>query len=261
MSLANLSLSHCLGMGDAFNLAWKVNLVLKGIASPSLLETYNTERQPVGAEVVRIVNVHLRRHIAIWQSLGMQTETGKSMDERTARLRLLKEQTKEGEAARKQLAEAVRYMHHETHALGLEMGHKYFSSALYDADEPEPWSPPGREADDPILYYEPCSFPGRRLPHVWLGQEAPSKPVSTHDLAGKGDFALFTGPGGDHWEQAATAVSKRLGLSIKSIGIGAGQEWRDMYFDWELKRGTEESGALLVRPDLFCKSRIPACLR
>lgn len=183
----------------------------------------------------------------------MQTEPGKSMEEKTARLRLLKEESPEGAAARKQFAKSIRYMHHETHALGLEMGHKYFSSALYDADEPEPWSPPGREADDPILYYEPCSFPGRRLPHVWLGQDVPCKPISTHDLAGKGDFCLFTGPGGQNWKQAAQAVGKKLGLSIRSVSIGAGQDWIDLYLDWELKRGIEEDGALLVRPDLFCR--------
>lgn len=218
------------------------------------------ERQPVGAEVVRISNAHLRRHVDIWQALGMQTETGKSMEERTARLRLLKEQSERGAAARKQFQDAIRYMHHETHALGLEMGHKYFSSAIYDADEPEAWTAPGREAEDPILYYEPCSFPGRRLPHVWLGQEVPCKLISTHDLAGKGDFCLFTGVGGQNWKQAAAIVSKRLGLPIKSVSIGAGQDWVDVYFDWALKRGTEEDGALLVRPDLFCAWRTPRCL-
>jgi hypothetical protein len=33
---------------DAHNLAWKLSLVLKGEAPPSLLETYAAERQPVG---------------------------------------------------------------------------------------------------------------------------------------------------------------------------------------------------------------------
>lgn len=39
------------GMQDAHNLAWKLALVLKGVAHPSLLETYDPERRPV-AEVV-----------------------------------------------------------------------------------------------------------------------------------------------------------------------------------------------------------------
>jgi len=36
------------GVQDTHNLAWKLALVLKGIAGPELLATYNAERQPVG---------------------------------------------------------------------------------------------------------------------------------------------------------------------------------------------------------------------
>ena len=36
------------GVHDAHNLAWKLALVLKGIADPALLDTYETERRPVG---------------------------------------------------------------------------------------------------------------------------------------------------------------------------------------------------------------------
>lgn len=235
-------------IGDAFNLAWKVNLVLRGIAALSLLDTYNDERQPVGAEVVRVSNAHLRRHVDIWQALGMQMDTGHSMDKRTERLKLLQDDSEGGREARKKFQEAIAYMHHETHALGLEMGHKYCSQAVYEHDESDPWTPPEREAVDPILYYEPCSFPGRRLPHVWLGHEIPGKLVSTHDLAGKGDFCLFTGIGGQDWRLAAASVGEQLGLPIKSVSIGLNQDWHDVYMDWALRRGIEDDGALLVRP-------------
>ena len=36
------------GVQDTHNLAWKLALVLKGLAGPQLLATYNTERQPIG---------------------------------------------------------------------------------------------------------------------------------------------------------------------------------------------------------------------
>jgi putative polyketide hydroxylase len=36
------------GVQDAHNLAWKIALVLKRLAGPDLLSTYNSERQPVG---------------------------------------------------------------------------------------------------------------------------------------------------------------------------------------------------------------------
>jgi hypothetical protein len=41
------------GMQDAFNLAWKLNLVITGAAKPSLLDTYSTERSAVGEMVLR----------------------------------------------------------------------------------------------------------------------------------------------------------------------------------------------------------------
>jgi 2-polyprenyl-6-methoxyphenol hydroxylase-like FAD-dependent oxidoreductase len=41
------------GMQDAANLAWKLALVARGMASEKLLDSYNDERHPVGAEVVR----------------------------------------------------------------------------------------------------------------------------------------------------------------------------------------------------------------
>jgi hypothetical protein len=41
------------GMQDAANLAWKLALVARHQAEPTLLDTYNDERHPVGAMVVR----------------------------------------------------------------------------------------------------------------------------------------------------------------------------------------------------------------
>jgi len=41
-----LAQGMCSGFRDAYNLAWKLELVLKGLASPALLDTYETERAP-----------------------------------------------------------------------------------------------------------------------------------------------------------------------------------------------------------------------
>jgi 2-polyprenyl-6-methoxyphenol hydroxylase-like FAD-dependent oxidoreductase len=40
------------GIQDAYNLAWKLALVLAGVAPEALLDSYEAERRPVGAEVV-----------------------------------------------------------------------------------------------------------------------------------------------------------------------------------------------------------------
>src|SRR5260221_639602 len=41
------------GMQDAFNLSWKLNLVINGIAKPALLDSYSVERSAVGDMVLR----------------------------------------------------------------------------------------------------------------------------------------------------------------------------------------------------------------
>ena len=40
------------GIQDAYNLAWKMALVLRDRADARLLDSYEAERRPVGAEVV-----------------------------------------------------------------------------------------------------------------------------------------------------------------------------------------------------------------
>ncbi|TKX23765.1 FAD-binding domain-containing protein 20 [Elsinoe australis] len=50
---------------DAYNLAWKIAFVSRGLASPDLLGTYSAERQPVGAELVRESNQQLRANYLI----------------------------------------------------------------------------------------------------------------------------------------------------------------------------------------------------
>jgi 2-polyprenyl-6-methoxyphenol hydroxylase-like FAD-dependent oxidoreductase len=40
------------GVQDAWNLAWKLALVLRGVAGPALLNTYDAERRAIGALMV-----------------------------------------------------------------------------------------------------------------------------------------------------------------------------------------------------------------
>ncbi|MFB9234656.1 FAD-dependent monooxygenase [Plantactinospora siamensis] len=40
------------GIQDAWNLAWKIALAVRGIAAPGLLDSYETERRPEGEEIV-----------------------------------------------------------------------------------------------------------------------------------------------------------------------------------------------------------------
>lgn len=51
---SGLGMNTC--VQDAFNLAWKLAMVLKGQAGPELLESYSAERAPVGKQIVLRAN-------------------------------------------------------------------------------------------------------------------------------------------------------------------------------------------------------------
>jgi 2-polyprenyl-6-methoxyphenol hydroxylase-like FAD-dependent oxidoreductase len=59
------------GMQDAANLAWKLSLVAAGEAAAGgqLLETYQEERHPVGAQVIRLSGVTYMTWHCIWHKL------------------------------------------------------------------------------------------------------------------------------------------------------------------------------------------------
>ncbi|KAF1840899.1 uncharacterized protein K460DRAFT_370880 [Cucurbitaria berberidis CBS 394.84] len=237
---------------DAFNLAWKIALVHQGRASAALLDTYNTERQPVAAHLVTESNNILRLDMGLFAALGMHPY-GTNEEDRVKAKQIMASSTKEGREKREALSKALKSLHREHHALGTAYGQLYKSPAVASDDEIAPFQPGPREAQNPFEYYDPCTYPGRRLPHVLLGPGSrfPGPQTSTLDIAGKGQFTLFTGIGGEKWKDAASAVQSKLGVRVKVVSIGIGLEWADIYRDWEEKRGVEEDGCVLVRPDYF----------
>ncbi|KAH7414421.1 FAD binding domain-containing protein [Phaeosphaeria sp. MPI-PUGE-AT-0046c] len=235
---------------DAFNLSWKIAMVEQNLAHPSLLSTYNSERQPVGAHLVKESNDILRMDIGSWINIGLQPP-GASDEDRQMSKATMTANTEEGRQRRKAMHKSVRDQHNELSALGTAMAQHYDSFAVYSLDEVEPFTPSLREVENKAQNYEPSTYPGRRLPHAWLGKSIPGPLVSTLDIAGKGKFTLFTGIGGDAWQTAALAMKKQLGVTITLAPVGRGLAWEDTYLDWVEKCGVEEDGCVLVRPDYF----------
>ncbi|PPQ90774.1 hypothetical protein CVT25_010163 [Psilocybe cyanescens] len=68
------------GIQDSFNLGWKLALVIKGFASPSLLETFTEERIPVIAEMIsqttKLLNKALDNQGGSLQSSGSLFQLG-----------------------------------------------------------------------------------------------------------------------------------------------------------------------------------------
>lgn len=233
---------------DGYNLGWKVAYVAKGLAGPKLLETYNEERQPVGAQLVREANRGLSVHVKVWEALGMRADTP---EERVRAHGLLSQASAEGEERRRNLHEAMDAKMEEGRSLGLCMNQWYVSKAIYLDDEPdaEPRRLPDGFDRNADVYVSTC--PGNRLPHAWLDSPIGTKRISTHDLAGKGAFSLFTSYGGDAWCEAAGKISEKTGIPINAYRVGMGLEWQDMFREWYERRGVEDSGCVLVRPDRF----------
>jgi len=229
---------------DAFNLAWKISYVLRGLASPSLLDSYTVERQPVGAGIVARANQGMRDHFP-WQTL-----IGMLEPDAAARRKIFAEFSAPGEAGRakrQEFQKAIENTETEFHGLGIEMNQVYTSAAVYTEDQ----GPPPPMPEDNIRTLQVTTYPGHRLPHVWVNTRVPGKKVSTIDLAGHGRFCLLTGPGGEKWKDAARSATENLGVEVVAYSIGWKQDYEDVYFDWERKRQVEEDGCVLVRPDRF----------
>lgn len=229
---------------DAHNLAWKVAYVHKGLAGPELLQTFSDERQPVGLHVVTMANASLRNHRMIWDVLGMLEP---DLERRKAICRELEEDSPAGQRRRADLQTALSRINREEHGLGIEMNQRYKSSAVYHLDQ---GSAPSFDTDE-LEHYHPTTYPGARLPHVWLQKAVPSNRISTYDLAGKGRFTLFTGIGGSEWKKVADAVSAELEIPFATYSIGYRQDYNDTYLDWSKIRGVDDSGCVVVRPDYF----------
>lgn len=229
---------------DSYNLAWKLALVLAGKADPSLLNSYEAERRPVGQQIVKRANKSMD-YSGIFQILGVAPEL--TPDERAHQAARLSEATEYGRKQRAELRKWVEERKYELHANGVELNQRYISSAIVGDGSQDPGFQ--RDAE---LFYQPSSRPGAHLPHAWVGKSSGRDPrVSTLDLAGKGAFALFTGIGGEAWAAAARSVSDQTGVEIAVRQIGPGLEYRDLYGDWARLSEIDDEGCILVRPDMF----------
>jgi 2-polyprenyl-6-methoxyphenol hydroxylase-like FAD-dependent oxidoreductase len=139
------------GAGDAVDLAWKLAATLKGWGGPGLLDGYEEERRAVGARAVaasRRAAAGRRRWRSAWRPE-------------------IADATPEGELARITLAAlADREQRWSNDLLGIELGYSYRHSPLV-VDEA------GKGPNLESFNYEPSTWPGSRLPHLWLDDGTP----------------------------------------------------------------------------------------
>jgi 2,4-dichlorophenol 6-monooxygenase len=227
-------------VGDAYNLCWKLAHVLDGRAGPSLLASYESERPPIGRQIVTRANQSIEEFGPIFDALGLLDTA--DTEQLVANMAARKEIGPAAAEQRSKLRAAIELKNYEFNAHGVELGQRYGSSAVASDGSPEP-----EYTRDPELYYHATTWPGARLPHCWLEHEG--QRVSSLDLVGDGRFTILTGIGGEAWIEAAGTVGAELGLELAAHQIGPGRAVLDTYDDWARVSEVRDEGCVLVRPD------------
>ncbi len=197
------------GVGDAVNLGWKLAAVLSGWAPPALLDTYELERRPVGADTIEVA------------STNMATLASELSDPR------LIGSEEEFATVRPTVASIVQETKHgEFHSLDLVLGTSYEGSPIVWA---EPAAPDYERIDGDD--HRPTAAPGHRLPHAWLGSGR-----SLYDLLGPEHSLVgdVDGPAGARIVEEA----RQLGIPLTSVALSP-----------DLSGRLFDSPLVLVRPD------------
>ncbi|MSP32706.1 MAG: 2-polyprenyl-6-methoxyphenol hydroxylase, partial [Pseudolabrys sp.] len=199
------------GVGDAIDLSWKLAATLQGWGGPQLLASYEIERRQIGAHNVEASRQASRGRRA-WRSAYRPN---------------LREQTPEGAATRANLARIADVEQRKSNEMiGAELGYRYVNSQVI-------WPEPGEGPAHDFMQYVPTTWPGARLPHVWLNDGS-----ALHDRIGE-TFTLLrlAGSQAECAPLAQAFASYATPFSVLDIGE---HHLRELY-GYDL---------LLLRPDL-----------
>src|SRR5262249_18149022 len=168
------------GVGDAIDLSWKLEATLRGWGGPNLLASYEIERRQVGDR-----NVGASRYA----SQGRRKWRSQYRPD-------IRDATPEGQATRENLARVANVEQRKTNEMiGAELGYRCVASPVI-------WDEPGGP-EHLFREYVPTTWPGARLPHVWLRDglvhrspqrlSASEGGCSVHDAIGDGYTLLKLG--------------------------------------------------------------------
>jgi 2-polyprenyl-6-methoxyphenol hydroxylase-like FAD-dependent oxidoreductase len=138
------------GIGDAIDLSWKLAATLRGWGGPQLLASYEVERRQVGEH-----NVGASRYATLgrrkWRSMWRPD---------------IRDDTPGGAATRRNLSAVADVEQRKSNEMiGAELGYRY-------VDSPIICNVPGGP-EHLFREYQPTTWPGARLPHVWLDDGTP----------------------------------------------------------------------------------------
>ncbi len=176
------------GAGDAVDISWKLAAAIHGWAGYHLLESYSTERQPIGARNAGFATSNYFHLVSVsgCENILDDSIEGKQVRERVGA----------------QIKSATMT---EWETLGVTHGYRYEDSPICISDGTP--APP----DSPSEYIQ-TSRPGHRAPHAWLANGK-----SIIDLFGHG-FVLLRFPGSEEPVDLLEAARQR-GVPLQAVVI------------------------------------------
>ncbi len=207
-------------IADAADLAWKLAGTLQGWAGPELLRSYEAERRPVAAQAIAASLAAAQAELR-WRSQWRP----EIMDD-----------TQEGEQCRELLTQAAAEERWHGDLPGIERGYRYTGSPVIAPAE----GTPRASEPDPVGYRcAPSTWPGARLPHIWLDDGIPLQ-----DLLGNGYTLMLLPVSADvsarGYAREVAAAFRGLGAPLDVIEVTSATA-QAVYAGHRL---------ILVRPDL-----------
>ncbi len=139
------------GVGEAFDLGWKLGAVVSGWGGEALLESYEVERRPIAIRNREMAAAHAGVRMEIVQLVSTAMAEGP-----------LQANDDAGRARLETLGRAIEAAGNaENESWGIEHGYRYDASPIIAYDD-EPAPPP-----DPLVVAL-GTWPGSRLPHLYL---------------------------------------------------------------------------------------------
>ena len=242
------------GVNDVHNLAWKLAWEIAGRAPDGLLDTYESERRPIGIantehsvqNFVRLAEVFTalglpRSGLRVLQTLALSRPMT-ALPRRTAQrvfafsmaaglrvLALAASPGRVGERIRRRAGAAIANQSGNYRTWGLDLGLCYQRGILTGGD--------GSGGARDVEIYTPEVRAGGRVPHAWATYRGAR--VSTLDLAARETLTILTTPGYEaSWRDAAAEA----GCPVTVIGV-------DLASCGEPLQSHLDSKAILLRPD------------
>lgn len=198
------------GVGDAIDLGWKLWGTLAGWGGPKLLASYDVERRQVGER-----NIAASRYAFLGRR-RWRAEYRPNIRDAGA----------EGQATRKRLTAVAEVEQRKSNEMiGAELGYRYAGSPVISEEQGGP--------EHVFREYVPTTWPGARLPHVWVDDKQPIQ-----DLIGDSYTLLRLGRtrAGTHGLEAAMRAT--------------GAPFDTLTIDDAVAREVYGYDLILLRPDL-----------